>query len=414
MRILMIAPCFLPYTFSENLCTGKLALALVQQGHQLRIISRKYEGVSYSFGWDAPWDVLRPFTHEITYPAINFKKHPGTLLKSVLRVRYPFAGARWAAEAVEEGKKLLDRDKYDCIISRSPNDSAHVVGYHLAHYSRVPWIANWNDPVAQIWPEPYTHSYSKGKTMALDFYVKRQLRRADCNTFPSDSLRLFFQKNYPFLSQQYCAVLPHIGLAPAHLPPVVVGKHDGVMRLCHSGNLSGERNPAMLFQALARFNERHPGRVHLDILGHRTAECDQLQQKYKLESIVGYPGSFTYLQALAKMAEYDVLVLLEAQLENGIFFASKIVDYVQLNKPIWAISPLSGFAADYLSKHGVCTVANTSSEAIGASLEQLYQHFCDGALEQSFATQTLQKEFSPETVVQSLEHIVNKLNRFRK
>ena len=182
------------------------------------------------------------------------------------------------------------------------------------------------------------------------------------------------------------------------------------MRLCHAGNLSAERNPETLFWALARFNASFPGRIHLDILGHRTSECDRLQKKYALEGLIGYPGSFPYLRALKKMTQYDILVLLEARMEIGIFFASKIVDYVQLNKPILAISPVRGFAADYLGTNGVYAVDNHSGDAIEKSLVELYQHFCNGTLSQKFDMKKLQDEFAPVTVVQHLETVVANLS----
>ena len=411
----MIAPGFLPYTFSENLCNGKLALALQEQGHQICVISRRDEGVTYDSTWETPWNTLQARTHEVTYPVGNRVERSWDFLQSVVKIRYPFEGVRWAARAIDTGKVLLKNEKFDCIISRSPNDIVHIVGYQLARYSRLPWIANWNDPASPIWPEPYCIKYSLFRKNALNFYTKFLLKHADCNTFPSDSLRLHFLKNYPFLSKRYCAVIPHIGLAQAHLPPTPKpGSQDMVMRLCHAGNLSAERNPETLFLALARFNARFPGRIHLDILGHRTSECDRLQKKYALDELIGYPGSFPYLRALEKMAQYDILVLLEARMETGIFFASKIVDYVQLNKPILAISPVRGFAADYLGKNGVYTVDNNSADAIEKSLEELYQHFCNRTLAQKFDTETLQREFAPETVVQCVEKIVTNLQQKHK
>ena len=42
------------------------------------------------------------------------------------------------------------------------------------------------------------------------------------------------------------------------------------------------------------------------------------------------------MEALSKMQTYDILVLLEARLEKGIFFASKFTDYLQTGLPILA------------------------------------------------------------------------------
>jgi len=84
------------------------------------------------------------------------------------------------------------------------------------------------------------------------------------------------------------------------------------------------------------------------IMGSVNAFTADKIKKYRLEDYVKCPGSFTYFDSIKKMQEYDVLVLLEAKLNKGIFFASKIVDYAQTGLPIFAISPKEGFAHDLI------------------------------------------------------------------
>ena len=47
MRLLMIATGYPPYLFSENLCNGKLVMALLQAGIEVDVISRIDEGPLY-------------------------------------------------------------------------------------------------------------------------------------------------------------------------------------------------------------------------------------------------------------------------------------------------------------------------------------------------------------------------------
>ena len=54
MNILLIGG-FLPYTFSENLCNGKLVYALQEAGIHVDVISRKDEGATYDKSWKEPW-----------------------------------------------------------------------------------------------------------------------------------------------------------------------------------------------------------------------------------------------------------------------------------------------------------------------------------------------------------------------
>ena len=403
MKILMIAAGFLPYTFSENLCNGKLALALKEAGHQVSVITKKDEGPTYSEKWGYPWDSLEPDTHSIVYPVGTRLQRYIDLFKSGWISKYPFEGTRWVSRAIKLGKELLQKGKYDCILSRAPNDYNHVVGYHLSRYSRLPWIANWNDPAAPIWPEPYKHHFPRWEQFAKDFFTRFLLKHSDCNTFPSVSLRDHFQEHYPFLKNARTEIIPHIGLIEKYFPTGPGPSKDGVLRLCHSGNLSEERNPEALFRALQHLDAEFQGKIQFDLLGRRTPICDALLGKYHLEHMVHFPGSFPYLEALKKMNAYDVLVLVEALMKKGIFFASKIVDYAQLRKPILAISPRSGFAADMLGKYGMFVSDNTSEEHIYSSLKEIYRKFTINTLTGS---EHLYDEFSPPNVVKRLENVI--------
>lgn len=54
----MIATGYPPYLFSENLCNGKLVMALLQAGIEVDVISRIDEGPSYGTDWTEPWNML--------------------------------------------------------------------------------------------------------------------------------------------------------------------------------------------------------------------------------------------------------------------------------------------------------------------------------------------------------------------
>lgn len=68
MRLLLIAPGYLPYTFSENLCNGKLAYAMYKKGWHVDVLSKVDEGPAYSTEWTEPWLSLKKNNITITYP----------------------------------------------------------------------------------------------------------------------------------------------------------------------------------------------------------------------------------------------------------------------------------------------------------------------------------------------------------
>lgn len=93
--------------------------------------------------------------------------------------------------------------------------------------------------------------------------------------------------------------------------------------------------------------------------------------------------------------------------EKGIFFASKFTDYAQLEKPILAISPTNGFAADTLAQFGGgISVNNQSYRSIKNGILKLYMAWMNHTLSQDYSTQKLYEQVSAEHVIDIYERIL--------
>jgi hypothetical protein len=146
-------------------------------------------------------------------------------------------------------------------------------------------------------------------------------------------------------------------------------------------------------------DEGYP-RMQLDIMGHINDYTRDLIDKYALADYVGCAGSFPYMEAVTRLLDYDVLVLLEARLQRGIFFASKFTDYAQSTRTILAVSPKEGFAHDMLTQYGggVC-VDNEDYRDIKLGLLKLYKVWEADKLSAEYDTKALYDEFSAQNVV---------------
>ncbi|MBQ5912590.1 MAG: hypothetical protein IIW93_05790 [Bacteroidaceae bacterium] len=400
MKALLITIGYVPYTFSEALCNAKLVYALQQNGWEVDVISRVDDGHNYSTEWQEPWMCLKPHTYEMAYPLGNKITRTLDLLWATMKMGgYPLAGIRWARRAYQQAVALHKEKHYDLVLTRSPSDVPHIVGYKLKQCFGVRWIANWNDPSATIWPEPYTHHFSASKAKMLEKYTIQCLKGADVNTFPSQSLLDHFTEHFPFLRNQETKVIPHIALWGSLYTPTKQEKKDKLY-LCHSGNLSAERNPELLFRAMREMVDEGYPCMQLDIMGHINDYTRDLIDKYRLADYVGCAGSFPYLEAVTRLLDYDVLVLLEARLQRGIFFASKFTDYAQSTRPILAVSPKEGFAHDMITKYGGGVfVDNEDYKDIKRGLLELYKAWEADTLDSTYSTQRLYAEFSTQKVV---------------
>lgn len=411
MKVLLIATGYLPYAFSENLCNGRLVKALLQEGIEVDVISRKDEGPAYSNSWDEPWKELQANTHEIAYRTGGKVHQVLDTLRACyeLGVCLPITGIRWGWHALQKALSLHEKNQYDAVLTRSPADVPHIVGRAFARKTGVRWLANWNDPTLTTWPDCYRHQVHPLYARQYDSIINSCMAGADVNTFPSPHLRDHYKKTYRSLTELNTEVIPHVqmsGYSPAEYSVASSGKD---LRMCHSGNMSIERNPETLFKAMQLAMDATGAEIYLDIMGVSNALTQQLIEKYELSNYVHCIGSFPYLESMEKLPEYDVLVLLEAVLQKGIFFASKLADYAQANRPILAVSPQEGYAADMLRETGAgIAVDNESPKAIANALENLLTAKQNHTLDSDFAVAQLSRRYSPDVVASIYMRLLQK------
>lgn len=408
MRLLMIAPGYLPYTFSENLCNGKLVYAMYQKGWHVDVISKVDEGPTYSAEWMEPWLPLKANNFVIKYNSGGYLERIYDTLRSSIKMGiYPDSGIRWARRAYDLAVTLCRKQQYDAVLTRSPSDIPHVIGLRLKKKLGIRWIANWNDPAAPIWPEPYTHHFSEREQKRKEHFTAMCLKGADINSFPSQSLLDHFTEHFPFLYRQRTVVIPHIALTENVFPRIKEMPVNENFRMCHSGNLSRERNPELTFKAMSELINEGYSRIQFSIMGHINDYTNDLIEKYSLQSYVNCIGGFPYMEAIRKMQEFDCLVLLEAKLRKGIFFASKFTDYAQIGKPILAISPKTGFAANAISQFGGgISVDNENYRDIKQGIKSLYDSWLSGSLSEQYSTASLYKQVSASCVLQIYSDIL--------
>ncbi len=412
MNILYITVGYLPYTFSESLCNGKLVYALQRQGIDIDVISRTYDSSLYSNDWTEPWALLKEHTHEVKYNHGNrLVRFFDTLRASAYFSIYPIDGLRWAYYAYMEAIRLSKSKHYDIIMTRSPSDIPHLVGYKLKQTLGIPWIANWNDPSATIWPKPYSHQFSVIKKWQLNHLTDKYLDSTDVNTFPSQWLLDHFMKSNPNLKNKNNIVIPHIALDESIELKPSQPMDCGKFRMCHSGNLSAERNPELTFRAIRQLIDEGRDKMEFHIMGYVNNYTQKLIDKYNLNAYVKCIGGFPYMDAMWKMQEYDCLVLLEAILEKGIFFPSKLTDYAQMNRPILAISPTDGYAVENIDKSGI-VVDNKDVNSIKHGIASLYDAWMDGVLSSKYDSTELYKIYRAQNVVERYKQLLSQYCRW--
>ncbi len=400
-NILFIASGFPPFEFSENIANGKLVLALINSGHSVQVISKIDEGQTYNSEWREPWLELKSLTFTISYSVGGPLQRPYEIIKNTIRFKYPLEGIRWAGFAYKKAKELIQEGKIDIILTRSPSDIAHLVGLRLKKKLKVKWIANWNDPSTGTWPDPYEKYLPTWKRIISKKYTQEILKFADKNTFPSQMLADNFQAHFK-IEDSRTAIIPHIMLNN-QIPYDGAAPTNG-LHIVHSGNMSIERDPTNLFMALKRLNDQTDEKIYLDVMGVISKQASNLIKELNLEEYISAIEPMPYYRVMKKMADYDVLLILEAKLTKGIFLPSKISDYAQLSKPILAISPQTGEVKRLLEKYGGGVASDNSSvEDIEEKMLLLNKMKAENRLDEVIINSNLKEYLGENRVVKLIE-----------
>jgi glycosyltransferase involved in cell wall biosynthesis len=407
-RIIMFTPIFAPFANPEAIVNNKVVLTFVNAGWEVDVISRhqpKTLGYDYGSAWDEPWLPLKRITHEASCEVNGRVNRLVETIRDVFHTGHPIVGCRWAAHALDLALKLHNKKPYHVILSRSLPDSGHLPALSLARKTKLPWIANWNDAFGDKNPPPA----GKGVNANLGFFHERFLnevaRKANWLTFPSDRMKRHICKYLGDGASEKSSTVPHVVMKPHGRRPK---KKNEIFTICYAGNLYPGRNPDVFLRGVKDFLRGEGLRTEfkLLIIGLENLGLRELVESFGLESYAEFKGPLSYMDTLDCCDDSDVLLVIEAPYQEGIYLPSKFVDYVQRGRPILAVSPLNGTLRDIISVHGGgIAVDCKSSKEISNGLNELYLHWRKNTLDDFYGSGRLYHLFSPETIIDSYERI---------
>jgi glycosyltransferase involved in cell wall biosynthesis len=297
---------------------------------------------------------------------------PKLLQKLCRFTRLPFRPDRWLLlnrVVYRKACKLIHEGHYDCLVTRSQYHSSHLVGLSLKkRYPYLPWIACFSDPWSNADHQasiPFFSSWSKRQE-------KKVLDAADRLIFPTNGMQAHFTMHKNSLDRK-SVVLPHsfdpalYESAPAEKDQV----HDS-LRLRLFGSFYGTRKPDVLFSAIDELEIAEGQSLSLEIFGPWYKAYESLTHRFPEKSTkrIRYLGQVPHVQALAKMQEADLLVLVDAPGEGkSMYLPSKLVDYIGSGQPILALSR-EGIVATIVNKLGGMVVDPNSVSAVTDALKQ--------------------------------------------
>jgi glycosyltransferase involved in cell wall biosynthesis len=117
-----------------------------------------------------------------------------------------------------------------------------------------------------------------------------------------------------------------------------------------------------------------------------------------LTHYVDINGTVSYEKSIIAIAEASVCILIEARLNESIFFPSKLADYLASGKPVLALSPSVSFTAELADRGELIRTDPQSPGAVSAAIRMLYSEHQSGRLCKREPSADLQKRVGAEHV----------------
>jgi glycosyltransferase involved in cell wall biosynthesis len=342
MRILLVAYFYPPCRDTGVLRPAAMAKWLRRLGHEVTVLTTS----AYGPGADDAEDVIRTADAQRWRARLAGEDSIGALFDSptysgrphpLSKVIVPEAlAAAWLPFARSRALRLQRERRFDCVITTSPPESAHAVGFALRRRG-VPWVADVRDS----WTfESLRPRFPTAAQRRLDERLERRwLGTADavvCVSQPAaDDLRRRGIAE-PLL-------VPN-GWDPESAPEPVrpTGLLDNErVSLVYTGRFGTYgRDPAPLVGALAELARSAPeaaARLELVIAGPLTEPEDRLLATDVAPARVVRLGPLARERALALQREADALLLI-AQPTRSQLLNIKLFEYLAADRPILALA----------------------------------------------------------------------------
>ncbi len=299
------------------------------------------------------------------------------------------------------------------VISSGPPSSLFL-GMYLRRKYQIPFIIDFRDEWTNN-PERLNIKFPR-RTQKLE--MKQELKvLKECSgvAYLTEAMQGNFLSRYPFLSEVPSAIIPN-GFDPSDFPGLASKKKDDAFHLAYFGSFYDRRQPDSLWSAISLLLKSEaipPHKIRVDIFGKNTKSfvLGKFQYDQSIRSLITFHGFVPQKQALSGMLAADALLLYIPSGQNtDSVFTGKIFEYLGSGKPILAIVPPHGIAAQTVLRAKTCLVANYMDIAgIAANLKKLYDMWETDSLEELAPDTEYVTTFTREKLAAKLAGLIDRV-----
>ncbi len=292
------------------------------------------------------------------------------------RLLVPDENVSWNLTAIPAALRIVKREQIDVVVTTSPPSSVHLVGATVKRATGVPWVADLRDSVV-------AHPHRDAERLAVRVKEQGEHAVARLITHNADAIVAVSEAISEEMRER-SPKGPVVTIANGSDFDDFAGieHHESSrFRITHTGSFFGKRDPRPFLSALGRagFDD-----VVARFLGDfRSTDREWAEQQSlgdRLE-LIPYAPRRASLE-LQRDSEVLLLLIPEAGGRGKGVLSGKVFEYLAADRPILAVVPPDGAAAELIRAAGAgVVVAPDDIDGMVAALRDFHARWRDGTLD---------------------------------
>ena len=320
------------------------------------------------------------------------------------RLLVPDENVTWNARAIPKAISIARQEGIDVVLTTSPPGSVHLVGAAVKRATGAKWVADLRDSLAL-----HAHRSSEGvgaraKQKARAGIAHLVARQADAIVTAAEAITVETQG----LSPRGPVVTIPNGCDFDDFAGLTYTRGDR-FRLTHAGSFFGKRDPKPFLQALAASGLDD---VTVRFLGDFRPGDREFMESLGLADRVELIEHVPRRESLRLQRDSDALLLLipDAGGRGRGVLSGKVFEYLAAERPVLAVVPPDGAAAQLVRDTGAGVVAAPEDvDGIRAAFVELHAQWRDGRLDGTPLSEEWRDKLSRATRVEELAELLKGL-----
>lgn len=381
-KVLMIACSFPPLGGPGVQRSVKFVKYLKEFGYEPIVFTRECKNeeiIDKTLLRDIPEGTKVVRTKDYIYTNMNgIFKIPGKILS---RIMIPDYAAIWWKRVKKQAEEIIKQENIEIIYSTSAPYSDHLLALYLKKKNpQLKWVADFRDEWTKnpYLEEDKLYKFKIAKERKLETEVLNSANAVIANT---PIMKEHFLEGRKDLEKKFFVIPNGFDKDDFEGYARTSEINNVKMTLTYTGALYGRRKPDTFFDAINQLIEEgkiSKNKISVRLVGnYNLEEINGKINKYNLQNVVTIVGLLPHDECIQEQLSCDALVLIEGSGKGAeAFYTGKLFEYMNTNKPILALLPENGVAAELVRESNVGIVASVDDvKEIKSNIVKFYQQW---------------------------------------